>query len=139
VGIDETGISWQLKEKADGALASIRFTIYKFLELRGSNASRRPSPSRLMQRIVSTMNALGNTHIHQAPRIKKDCACCIMLPQVEVGCCTPRPRKDTYASVRMAPARPRVAATKIGPSVLGIRWLKKMRRSVEPSALAAEM
>lgn len=53
------------------------------------------SPSKLTHRIMNTMKRLGKTHIHHAPRVKKDCACCIMLPHVEVGCCTPRPRKET--------------------------------------------
>src|SRR5512140_2906768 len=108
-------------------------------ELRGSKASRSPSPSRLMHRMVSTISRLGKTHIHHAPRMMKDCACCIMLPHVEVGGCTPKPRKETYASVRMAEANPSVEATMIGPSVLGTKCWKKIRWLFAPRALEAEM
>ena len=92
-----------------------------------------------MHRIIKMMNKLGKTHIHHAPRMRNDCACCIILPHVEVGCCTPRPKKDTYASVRMALAKPNVADTMIAPNVLGIRWLKKIGASLAPSALEAEI
>ena len=58
---------------------------YMWRLLRGSNASRKPSPSRLMHRIMKMMNMLGKIHIHQAPLWMKDCALVSMFPQEAVG------------------------------------------------------
>jgi hypothetical protein len=38
----------------------------------------------------------------------KDCALVSIFPHEAVGGCTPNPRKDTYASFRIAPAKPSV-------------------------------
>ena len=41
---------------------------YKLRELCGSSASLKPSPIKLVNRIVITMNRLGKSHIHHTPR-----------------------------------------------------------------------
>jgi hypothetical protein len=60
-----------------------------------------------------------------------------MFPQDGVGGCTPMPRKESADSVRIAPATPRVAATRTGASVLGRMCRKMMRASPAPCARAA--
>lgn len=83
----ERELSATIKAKRTALSPSVfNIVIYRCRVLRGSNASRKPSPIRLIHRMMRMMKRLGKTHIHQAPRIRKDCACCIMLPHVEVGC-----------------------------------------------------
>ena len=60
-----------------------------------------------------------------------------MFPHEGVGGCTPIPRNDSADSVRIAPATPSVAATRIGASVLGRTWRKMIRASPAPCARAA--
>ena len=60
-----------------------------------------------------------------------------MLPQVALGGGTPKPRKERLDSVRMAPATPRVAETRTGPSALGTRCRKMTRRPDAPTPWAA--
>src|SRR5574337_1400442 len=85
----------------------------RYWRRRGSRASRNPSPSRLYARTVTRMAIPGKTESHQAismfafPSVR-------MLPHVGVGGRTPRPRKERPASVRMAPATPRMAETRTG-------------------------
>ena len=61
----------------------------------------------------------------------------IMLPQLGVGGCTPRPRKDSPLSSRIALPTPRVAATTAGPSAFGSTWRQSRRGDGTPSAVAA--
>ena len=70
---------------------------------RGSSASRSPSPTKLMPapRRRSGCRAAPRARASRC-RIVADWARLIMLPQLAVGGCTPRPRKDSPASVRIA-------------------------------------
>ena len=62
--------------------------------VRGSKASRRPSPIKLILQIVITSITPAGTHAHgQAVRTVRDCAPFRILPQEAVGGITPIPRK----------------------------------------------
>src|SRR5919112_722718 len=89
---------------------------YRFRE-RGSRASRRPSPMRLVASTVAKRKDPAKTEIHQA--------CCslgwpllTMLPHVGVRGGTPAPRKDSDASERIANATTNVPCTINGDSEL---------------------
>src|SRR3954468_7054539 len=60
-----------------------------------------------------------------------------MRPHDVVGGCTPKPRNDSVDSVMIAAAMARVALTRMGPMVLGIRWRVMMRLLDAPDARAA--
>ncbi len=70
----------------------------------------------------------GGIHSQGIPaRIESFCASVSIWPQLGSGGGTPSPRKLRLASVRIAPAMPKVAATMIGPKALGSRWRVMMR------------
>ena len=48
-------------------------------------------------------------------------------PQLGVGGWVPKPKKESAASTRMAPAIPNVAITRMGPTMLGRIWVNIMR------------
>ena len=86
--------------------------------MRGSSASRSPSPMKLKPDTVSTIAAPGR----RQPAGSGQTYCCApssMLPQEGVGGWMPRPRKLSAASVRIALATPSVAATMIAGSAVG--------------------
>ena len=60
-----------------------------------------------------------------------------IAPHDGVGGCTPRPRNDSAASDRIAPARPRVAITITGLITFGSTWRMITRGDFAPSAFAA--
>jgi hypothetical protein len=60
-----------------------------------------------------------------------------MPPQAGAGGGTPKPRKLSAASARMALPRPSVAMTMIGATTLGRMWRSTTRRCPAPSARAA--
>ena len=60
-----------------------------------------------------------------------------MLPQLGVGGCTPRPRKLSPASSRIAFAMPNVAATITGARAFGSMWRKMMRPFDAPTVRLA--
>jgi len=70
---------------------------------RGSEASRRASPSRLSASTVARIARLGKTASHQASRMFSKPSR-IMPPQVAAGGGTPSPMKLSEASVRIAEA-----------------------------------
>ena len=51
----------------------------------------------------------------------------------------PRPRKESPAMERMAPAIPRVTCTIMGAMELGITYLMMMRQSLHPMERAASI
>src|SRR5262245_31502559 len=68
----------------------------------GSRASRRESPKRLNANTARLMARPGNSPIHGACSANSTAAPLSIRPQAAVGSCTPRPRKDSDASRRMA-------------------------------------
>src|SRR5882724_7718745 len=102
----------------------------------GSSVSRRPSPSRLMPSTVTRMARPGKVASHHAvDKYARPSAS--MPPQVGVGGCTPRPRKDRADSITITRAMSRVATTSQGVKALGSTWRARIRQSRLPSATAA--
>ena len=60
-----------------------------------------------------------------------------MLPQLEVGGCTPKPKKLSTDSRMMLLPTSSVALTTIGATELGSRWRRMIRRAETPRAVAA--
>src|SRR5215208_1586628 len=85
---------------------------------RGSSASRRPLPTRLIDRTVRKIRNPGmKTLVHD--RVKYSRAFSSMLPQEGVGICTPKPRKLNAASVRMSPGNVSESETMINGITFG--------------------
>ena len=76
--------------------------------LRGSSTSRSPSPNRFSDRTRLKIAIPGQKAIHGACDMKLR-AVFSMLPQLGLGGCCPRPRKDRLASAMIAVAAARVA------------------------------
>src|SRR5579885_2056146 len=84
-------------------------------DMRGSSASRSPSPTKLMHSTASTIANPGGSHSHgRDSSTVTDCAAFSMLPHDAVGGCTPSPKNERPASVRIAVATPKVDETTIG-------------------------
>ena len=68
------------------------------------------------------MNIPGKIEIQGAV---KSCSLAVanIPPQLGVGGWVPRPKKDKEASIKMAPDMPKVAMTKIGPTIFGRIWV----------------
>src|SRR5258708_17790801 len=106
--------------------------------MRGSKASRKPSPMKLILITQIAMAKPGGSHNQGAfSRIVGEVASLIMFPQLGVGAWTPRPRNDRLVSVRIAPATPSVATTRIGATRLGRIWRKPVRPLGKPRQAAA--
>src|SRR6185436_12336098 len=103
-----------------------------------SNASRRPSPKKLMLSTVNRINMPGKNQSQGAEsRYFADLSS--ILPQLAVGSCTPSPRKLIYDSERIAFATLNVDETMIGAIVFG-KICKKMISELDvPVARAARM
>ena len=88
------------QSRRDVSSTSATFSLFLFFFIyapqsfsRGSSASRRPSPIRLMLMAVSTMAKPGMSVNHGALRIyARDEE--MMAPHSGVGCCTPKPMKE---------------------------------------------
>ncbi|SMB69836.1 Uncharacterised protein [Acinetobacter baumannii] len=107
--------------------------------MRGSKASRRPSPIKLIASTASTIAAPAGIHCQgYCSRMLTLRATLIRLPQVAVGGCTPRPRKESPASSKIALATPKVAYTTSTSTVFGSRWRRMMRLGRAPMATAAD-
>ncbi len=105
-------------------------------QLRGSTASRRPSPRKLTASTVTKMHRPGGIASHGAVP-SHGVAVFSKLPQVGVGGCTPKPKNDNADSSRIDRPTARVAETAMGPTALGMIW-RTMRRALRaPSARAA--
>ena len=71
-----------------------------------------PIPMKLIERTASAIIVPGGIQSHGIDSSTvSDCASVSMLPQLGVGGCTPRPRKLSPASSRIALAMPNVDAT----------------------------
>src|SRR5690606_4357827 len=99
----------------------------------GSSASLSPSPMTLKASTVTVMARPEKTASHGLLKMLLTPER-IMLPQLGVGGCTPRPRKLKLASVRMAVAIHKVDMTEMGPRMLGMMWRRMMRASLTPMA-----
>ncbi len=91
---------------------------------------------KLMQRMTSTIVRPGNVTSHHAV-CETFCPSLMRLPRDGVGGCTPKPRNDSAASVRIARPTVSVALTTIGPSAFGSMCRSMIRRSPDPAAFAA--
>ena len=101
-------------------------TVMNYIFNRGSSASRNPSPMKLKANEHTKMGRPKHSAIQPCWKIFS-WAIFIMLPQVGIGSCTPKPRKLMTTSVAKAPARACVKATIIGANELGTTWLRMMR------------
>src|SRR5688572_8784662 len=107
-------------------LAAIGTVTYS--RMRGSRASLRPSPTKLIAMTVTRIIRPGKIATHGA-WIMSPWARNSMLPQLAVGGWTPSPRKLADASRMMAWPTPRVAATMTGANVFGRTWRKMIATS----------
>src|SRR6185437_13244887 len=107
------------------------------LRSRGSRMSRSASPSRLVPKTARLMAMPGKITSQGAVRTYSAADSDSMRPQEGCGSGTPRPRKESDASVRMAEPSWAVASTMSGASVLGRTWRSAMRSSLMPTARAA--
>src|SRR5690606_36946718 len=105
--------------------------------LRGSRASRRPSPRKLTAMTVIASTTPGKNGHHQLPWRRKPFEFDSALPQLTSVARMPKLRKLTNASRTIALAKIRVEETTTGPRVLGRMWRNVIRRSLTPTALAA--
>src|SRR5215467_3895600 len=106
--------------------------------IRGSSASRRPSPKRLKPSTVTKIARPGNRANHGFWWMKATLAL-RSHPQLGVGGWVPSPRNDRVASTMIDVAVPSVVVTMIGASELGSTWLKRIDRSRAPRARHASM
>src|SRR5215471_13684927 len=107
-------MSWRRVCKADCQEVAQEAAQYSF----GSRASCSPSPTTLKARTVTKMVSPGHQAIHGA-WLRNPCATLSIEPQLGVGGCTPRPRKDSVDSAMMAPAMLTVACTRSGAKLFG--------------------
>src|SRR5919198_723262 len=103
--------------------------------VRGSSASRSPSPTRLNARVVRNRNRPGKNIIHQAT-VKIWLASESIRPHDGVVWGTPTPRKDRAASNRMLLGMMRVVYTMIEAVTFGRISRNMIRRSLAPRDLA---
>src|SRR5262245_6266027 len=117
-------------------VAPAKVAVNRLQPLRGSSASRNPSPRKLSARRVAARNALGKTSSHHGEAIGFTTATpsATSCPQ---DSSTPSPRKDRYDSRMITEGTPSVATTTIGPRQLGRTCRNRMRASEAPSARAA--
>src|SRR5439155_21403177 len=115
-----------------------RYAVHQRAPMRGSNASRSPSPTWLAHNTVMAIARPGGVHSHGClSSTVNDCAEFIMPPQLGTGICTPSPRKLSAASVRMACASASAPYTAKYGRTPGRTWRTMMRGPGAPSALAA--
>ena len=79
----------------------------------------------------------GTQNQGMSSMIEMFCASLSMLPQLGIGTCTPKPKKLSPASVRMALAMPKLAATVMGATTLGRMWRMIIHFCSTPTAWAA--
>src|SRR5882672_11557078 len=103
---------------------------------RGSSASRRRSPTRLIASTVARMANPGSVGSHHAT-VTKSRPSEIIWPHVGYERPEPTPRNDSAASARIACATCSVDNTTIDDSVLGRTCRKMMRSRPTPIARAA--
>src|SRR5690606_34312383 len=106
--------------------------------LRGSSASRRPSPSRLKPRLTMRMAKPGIAATHHWSRMKRRPEA-IIAPHSGSGGCAPRPRKPSPAAVRMMPAMSSVTRTMSEEMHKGMMWRSTMRHGEAPISRTAEI
>src|SRR6185503_3647527 len=115
---------WKRVRKSETCSNEVDTAVSYTVRLRGSNASRRPSPKKLMLSTVNRINMPGKNQSQGAEsRYFADLSS--ILPQLAVGSCTPSPRKLIYDSERIAFATLNVDETMIGAIVFG-KICKKM-------------
>ena len=117
----------------DGWLAS--FITRAPCARRGLSASFSPSPTRLSASTVRKIARPGKKLIHQASSRRVRPAPDHVAPAHQVG--SPRPRKESEDSSRIAEPTISEPITMIGDMVLGSTWLKMMRGVDWPMVTAA--
>src|SRR5512141_46976 len=88
---------------------------------RGSSASRKASPNRLIDNTVIMIATPGKLVTHGADR-KNSRPFDIIAPHSGVGGCAPKPRKLSPAASRIEEDTYSVASTTAGPTTLGRIW-----------------
>src|SRR6185437_15506023 len=116
---------------------ALDFELSRHERCRGSSRSRSASPSRLVPNTVRLIATPGQITSHGAVRTYSAADSDSMRPQEGCGSGTPRPRKESDASTRIAEPSCAVASTISGARVLGRRWRTAMRSSPMPTARAA--
>ena len=106
------------------------------LASRGSNRSRKPSPSRLSPSTASAIATPGYTASSGAWN-SSVCASLSMRPHEGCGGCVPSPRYDSAASARIAMAKRMVACTISTDRMLGSTCSIVMLNEPLPQARAA--
>src|SRR5690606_3460214 len=106
--------------------------------LRGSSASRRPSPRRLKPRLTMRMATPGTPATHHWSRMKRRPEA-IIAPHSGSGGCAPSPMKPSPAAVRMMPAMSRVIRTINEDRHSGMIWRSTMRNGDAPISSTALM
>src|SRR5205823_1431900 len=103
----------------------------------GSSASRSESPKRLKAKTARLMASPGKMAIQGADSAKSTAAPRNMSPHAAVGSWTPRPRKESDDSRRMAWPRNAVSMMRYGAMTLGSMCRMMMRAFPNPAARAA--
>ena len=91
------------------------------------------SPNKLIENANMTKKIAGKKVIHHSPENKKSLPILINVPNEGVVGGTPTPKKLKVDSVMIAKAKPIVAITKIGRSMLGkicLNIIKKFERPI---------
>src|SRR5262249_49107307 len=106
---------------------------YVYRMVRGSSASRRPSPTRLNASVVRNRKSPGNTTTPRAPG-KIDRAAESILPHDGVVAAPPTPRNESAASNRMLFGMMSVVNTSRGATPFGSPSRNMMRTLLAPAA-----
>ena len=131
---------WPVSRSRRGArLVGVAVVIVVIPRVRGSSASRSPSPMKLMAMTVERDGHAGEERpTTSCPGCSAFWALASALPQLTCGLRDPEVEdSDTKDSSTMVPAISSVMATMTGPSALGRMWRNAMRRSPTPTARAA--
>src|SRR5436190_5573792 len=105
---------------------------------RGSSASRRPSPKMFSERTVRTIARPGTTVSHGAV-VRRVWPSEMSVPHDGFGGCTPAPRNDSAASVRMLLAMMSVKKTRTVDAMLGRISANMTRKGFAPCEIDASM
>src|SRR5882724_11362102 len=122
-------------EKVRAQVANFQQSRTHFCRNLGLSASFNPSPTRFIPSTVSKMAMPGIAVTYHAVRSTSRPAPMIVPQLITLG--SPRPRKASPASVRMAVATISEPVTMTGASVLGRMCRKMMRASFMPIAMHA--
>ena len=104
--------------------------------MRGSSASRKPSPARLIDTTVTRIASPGSVTSQGLERMNSRASASI-VPHSAVGGCAPRPRNPSAAASRIASETPSAACTINGAMQLGSTVTNISRHGPTPATRAA--